>query len=251
MIALEALFVLDDERHPITRAMGERISKYWCGDGATKEEIDTIKEALGNAYKVRSAIVHGTIIEEAKLEQAHGILDQIARGVLGDFCTGQLDDFDPRNYWEPSVTLTLVAGLPGSGKTHLLMDLQRQGKVSSEDVFDDFHARANRDSPAPTASRFFGSLLAALAENRNCVVADSAFCDPVRRRAILKALKRFKVHFKTVELFFANDPMSCARNVRAQGERSDIKPRLGLISLLSAGYTIPSGAAVLPVFQSE
>jgi hypothetical protein len=102
-MALEALFVLDEERDGTARLMRERISHYWCRDGATKKELRTMKDHVVNIYDVRSRIVHGRIVDADKLDAARKVLDQIVRAVIVDFANGELDDFDPRTFWNLTV----------------------------------------------------------------------------------------------------------------------------------------------------
>ncbi len=100
-IALEAIFVLDDETTLRARLMRERIARYWWADEGTKKNLRTMKGHVHNVYDVRSQIVHGAIVEAQKLSQARSILDEIVREVIGDFVSGKLDGFDPRMYWMP------------------------------------------------------------------------------------------------------------------------------------------------------
>jgi hypothetical protein len=125
-IALEALFVLNQEKESTARLMRERIARYYCREGGTNKELRAMKDHVHNIYNVRSRIVHGDIVEEDKLADARMILDQIVRTVIADFVTGDLDDFDPTKYWIPpnlaknaqrsKIVKVLSSNLPGRDK---------------------------------------------------------------------------------------------------------------------------------------
>jgi hypothetical protein len=100
-IALEALFVVDDDRYEIASLMRERIARYWWAGEGTKRDLRMMKDHVHNVYDVRSRIVHGTIVHAERLSEARSILDEVVREVIIDFVTGKLDDFDPRRYWMP------------------------------------------------------------------------------------------------------------------------------------------------------
>jgi hypothetical protein len=64
-------------------------------------ELRAMKDHVVNIYDVRSRIVHGRVVDADKLEEARKVLDEIVRAVIVDFANGELDDFNPRTYWNP------------------------------------------------------------------------------------------------------------------------------------------------------
>lgn len=80
----------------------ERITRYWWGDEGTKKQYKALKAKIADVYNVRSRIVHGSVVDEARMQKARGILDEITREILADFVMGRLDDFDPTRLWMPS-----------------------------------------------------------------------------------------------------------------------------------------------------
>ncbi|HEV2737316.1 MAG TPA: hypothetical protein VGU66_01945 [Candidatus Elarobacter sp.] len=100
-IALEALFVLETERGNIGQLLRERITSYWWGNEGTKKKHNSLKAKIVDVYDVRSRIVHGSMVDEERMQKARRILDELTREVLGDFVMGRLDNFDPTKYWMP------------------------------------------------------------------------------------------------------------------------------------------------------
>lgn len=100
-IALESLFVLDSEREGLERLMQERIARFWQAGEGSETELRGMMKRVRLAYDVRSRIVHGFIVDGAKLREAHNVLNQITRELLLDFVTGKLETFDPQTLWTP------------------------------------------------------------------------------------------------------------------------------------------------------
>jgi hypothetical protein len=97
-IALEALFVAEGELAS-AKLMRERLANYLSQVTGYSARPRYIKELVHEAYSVRSLIVHGRIVDEKSLGDAHRALDEIVRKVLADFVMGQLERFDPTSYW--------------------------------------------------------------------------------------------------------------------------------------------------------
>jgi len=100
-IALEAIFIGRDERLPIAKAMRERIAAFWCGARRGKD-ARRMRDAVYDAYDVRSMIVHGEVIKSTRLATARTLFDEILRETLLDFASGGLEGFDPTTLWRPS-----------------------------------------------------------------------------------------------------------------------------------------------------
>jgi predicted kinase len=156
--------------------------------------------------------------------------------------------------------VTIVVGLPGSGKTEYIKQLNADVSVEGNQAnnavltFDDFHACAVDDSPAFQKSRHFQSLRSALAESSDCILSDVAYCNPERLRDVTLGISLLasELHLTiSVEfIFFKNEPKQCKENAlrrSALESGRDIEREIRLIDRLSSSYCPPEDA--LPVFR--
>src|SRR5207244_2733612 len=109
--------------------------------------------------------------------------------------------------------LTIVGGLPGSGKTTCLNQLRKErvdlGLVESDYKKDSISHRAEM-----IHSKHHDNLVPALAAGKDCVIADIVF---VRRskQCEIQDLIRSKVPGVTIQwVIFENDWEQCIRNVQ-------------------------------------
>lgn len=128
-----------------------------------------------------------------------------------------------------------VAGLPGSGKSRLMDELERQGYRRFNDI--------NRD--------WAGNLPSARAEaraGRRIAVADIKFCDATWRHRLEDELG-----LPVQWIFFANDPWQCAKNclfrVMFEKPYRPLQREIERIQALSPQYH-PHGD-VRPVFRID
>jgi hypothetical protein len=138
------------------------------------------------------------------------------------------------------VPLTVVIGLPGSGKTRYLDSLVRDGVVANEHARDDYHAHA--PDMRPESSLHFAELVSALTAGETCVIADVSFCYDDQLETVLAALRAQIPDLAVQHVYFANDPKSCAENVESDTTRNDRDARRAKIADLSQRYTPPAGA---------
>lgn len=103
-IGLEAVFVLPSERGQKEQIVRERVAAFWfeTEPSASKSRRKSFKWKISQAYKVRSSIVHGDILDPEALRRTRDVLDQIMRHVLYDFIAGYLSEWDPAAYWTPA-----------------------------------------------------------------------------------------------------------------------------------------------------
>lgn len=139
----------------------------------------------------------------------------------------------------------LVAGLPGSGKTTLGGELERQGYS----VFDDYKACAHENSPRFWKSRHYDRLLQLLRKGTRCAVADIDFCHAESREEAEQTLRQQVPSVRVEWCFFANDPGACEASIRHRN-REHLDRDLRKMREYSALYSIPSGAVTLSVVRA-
>jgi len=142
------------------------------------------------------------------------------------------------------MSLILLGGLPGSGKSCHLRDLKEQGWK----VFDDFQAKASNDSDQFEHSRRFEELIFDLEAGQMCVVADIRVVHAPYRASATAALSRRLGAVQLEIQLFENDPGRCADNVLLDSCR-DPAARLREIRHWTNHYSKPPGARVLPVWR--
>lgn len=124
--------------------------------------------------------------------------------------------------------VTIIVGLPGSGKTYLANHFAQQHNAV---VFDDI---VREDIPR---------LLTALAAGQDCVVTDPHLCDEAQR----KACATMVAEHDTQWVFFANDPDACLRNV---AQRNDGRVVTKTILQYAKLYAPDAACDIVPVWQA-
>lgn len=121
-VALEAIFLLDEERSDRSKKLRERVAAFWCGQRSGKNARE-IKNRIANVYDVRSRIVHGNVVDDKALTGAREYLDPILREVFNDFIYGELDNFDPRALWEPRLLEQAFSRVMDRGSERLVFSV--------------------------------------------------------------------------------------------------------------------------------
>jgi hypothetical protein len=126
-----------------------------------------------------------------------------------------------------------IAGLPGSGKTHLIASGLGHGRYVLDDINNNWAEGVERARIA-------------LAGRQEIVVADIMFCHAGWRQRIAEELG-----LAVAWTFFSNDPIQCMRNcthriARGEGPRT-IAHELRMIEILTQIYQ-PEGD-VVPVYR--
>ena len=145
--------------------------------------------------------------------------------------------------------VTLVAGLPGSGKTSYLSRMEREGWL----IFDDYKAEAFEDCSKFRSSKHFSRLTNAVRAGSKCVVADINFCRKESQEEAERELLTEVPGAKVSWCCFENNPFACAVNIRKRPGRSDSQreQELGYLEEYSPVYHFPRGAAILPVWREQ
>ena len=137
--------------------------------------------------------------------------------------------------------ITVVVGLPGSGKTWF-MQSQRAGGARD---FDDFHGSSRDDCPQLLYSRHLTALDDAVEAGHHCYIGDIAFCSRERREQTVADLQKRYPGVPLDFRFYANDPEQCRRNLSdAPASNAD---RLRRVDEFTHGYEIPVGKEAVPV----
>jgi hypothetical protein len=138
--------------------------------------------------------------------------------------------------------IVLIAGLPGSGKTCYLSEMEEVGWL----VFDDYKREGTslefRNSPR------FQQLREALNIGSRCIVADIHFCKTESREEAERELGTEIPGVRISWRFFENDLSSCELNIRRRG-RCTMQSELGYLQEYSPVYRPPKGAIIMPVWK--
>jgi hypothetical protein len=141
--------------------------------------------------------------------------------------------------------LTVVVGLPGSGKSTRVNAMR--SSVSGL-CCEDFHANAIQDSPLVERSRHYNALLDDIRTGRDCVIADIAFCDPTRTASLQQAIERQISNVRIEWIYFENAPDKCRRNIERRA-RENVRDDLDALEKFRHLYCIPDGVTPIPVYE--
>ena len=141
-----------------------------------------------------------------------------------------------------SAELTIVVGLPGSGKTHRMRSIKRR---TTGLCVDDYMMEAHDPWEIGRSYHFndschYKKLVSDLRRGLRCAISDIIFCDTMVRletAAILNAdVPKIQISWE----FFANTQRKCLANARRR-RRDTLSREEQLIKLLAAKYIIPKG----------
>lgn len=85
-------------------------------------------------------------------------------------------------------TLTLLYGLPGSGKTTHMKELKENNP--SWVFFDDFMANSHENKPSFLYCRRLGEIIDCLRSGKHCVMADIRLCNADFRAEVVEVVRR-------------------------------------------------------------
>lgn len=143
--------------------------------------------------------------------------------------------------------LIFIGGLPGSGKSQRIGQLQAAGWK----VYDDFQAGAYNNSSQFERSGRYSELIADLKNNHMCVVSDIRVVVANYRDGALSAIRRDAGKVRIEWSVFANDPEQCVKNVLRDSSSRPPEPRLRMIREFTVQYSVPESVVPIPVWRGE
>lgn len=133
--------------------------------------------------------------------------------------------------------LTILVGLPGSGKSTYIAKLIKSNPDLS--VYDDYQGEAYGDDSDPRLSKHFGPLVHDLKNVKSVIVSDIRFCIPRELNIFLSAILSAEPDVRIAFTYFENNPDACRKNILARNREDRIEKELDLLEKLSASYEIP------------
>jgi len=131
------------------------------------------------------------------------------------------------------IKITLIAGLPGSGKSFLGTEMAKNGSSFIDDI--------SMIGIVPLEN--------AIKKYEHIIIADVFLCEERTRELAVKRLKSLGIKKKEIEwIFFENNPEKCLKNVERRDDGRKVKL---LIEDLSKDYVIPVGAEVRTIWSEE
>ena len=143
--------------------------------------------------------------------------------------------------------LTIVVGLPGSGKSYYIN--YRKEKYPGICV-EDFMAHSIEDSINFTHSSHYQELIKSLQSGKDCIIADITFCKTIRRIDFIKTIRKDVKDVVLEWIFFENDLLQCQANILYRG-RPKANEEINSAQYLSLRYIIPEATVVIPVWRPE
>ena len=143
--------------------------------------------------------------------------------------------------------LIIIIGLPGSGKSEYIKKMIIRGEIEESHVFDDFHDKSKNDSPYVKDSRHFEPLVESLKNDKNCLVADIAFCEKERLTALINTIE---IQTKIELRYFDNNPIQCKKNIKTRALKQ-AEEEAKKADELSVKYQIPEDIKPITVYQDN
>jgi len=143
------------------------------------------------------------------------------------------------------VKLTVVVGMPGSGKSHYI---EKHKSHYPGTCTQDYMRNSYNNSIHFTDSQHYDKLVLNLRNGNDSIIADIEFCDTWRRVEIEEVIRRDVPGVEIEWRFFENDPAKCEANAETRA-RKNIDEEKKKIRELSRKYIVPPGAIVLRIWE--
>ena len=140
---------------------------------------------------------------------------------------------DAQNKWK---RLTVIVGLPGSGKTRL-------GRLLSDETIRVFVDDVDKNGGLQHLSRVIAE------EPAHLLVSDPNLCVRENQKNAEAYFQAVAKNYNILWLFFENAPEKCLAYVQLRVKDGDERKVDGAIVMWSQLYHIPKGAKVLNVWQ--
>ena len=152
-----------------------------------------------------------------------------------------------------SPRLTMICGLPGSGKSHWIEQHEKEFARVIPDFFKNALFNCSDGGRKFWRGRSYPELIVDLRSGRQCCIADVILCRAEARDSAEKVLREAVPGIEITWLAFENKPELCERNVKYDHERKgrNLEHRLQTIRELAPAYSIPDNAAALPIGTPE
>ena len=151
---------------------------------------------------------------------------------------------------EKQLSIHIVIGMPGSGKTTYLQDLLARKVIDC--YFDDYQRGAPKlkDDPEdrrvsdPRLSPHYADLKAAISAGSSAAIADIRYCVP-EEEALIKEFATSEFPEATLILtYFENNPEACRHNVHLRDRKTYLARELHNIDVMTAIYKPPQNESL-------
>lgn len=122
--------------------------------------------------------------------------------------------------------LTVIVGLPGSGKTHLGKELEAQGAL----LIDDISINGGLDR------------LSKVVGHPHIVITDPNLCISQDKQAAERMLPNICPGYEIEWIFFQNDSKACLNNILHRQNKGDYRQVKNFVRMLATMYNPPANA---------
>ncbi|MFA6586226.1 MAG: AAA family ATPase [Candidatus Paceibacterota bacterium] len=147
-------------------------------------------------------------------------------------------------------TITIIIGLPGSGKTTYIKNNSEEFKNAV--ICDDYHKSSYKKSHEFKDSIYYQDLLTALKDGKDVVLTDIVWCKSERLKIleenVKEVLEKLEMKAKINYIYFENNREACKKNVLQRNRSKEkVEREIELIDAWSPQYVIPQNALIVPI----